>query len=137
MAKAQLEAGPDFAEPMDFGDWVFNDDDEDYNNEVEPGGPLHHQWAHTAWQEQLPALVDNYLAWKHSHLQEDHNNPAPHSIFHVTAVRISEYTPSIAIQQCVDKPANSFLLHIGFLGCSLLQPTIAIWLECLELYHQI
>jgi hypothetical protein len=40
VAEAQLEAGPDFSEPMDFGDTTFNDDDEDYNNEVESGGPL-------------------------------------------------------------------------------------------------
>jgi hypothetical protein len=37
-----------------------------------------------------------------------------------------EYTPSIAIQQRVNKPANSSLLHIGLLKCSPLQPTIAI-----------
>ncbi|KAG1788605.1 hypothetical protein EV424DRAFT_1356054 [Suillus variegatus] len=164
VAEAQLEAGPDFAEPMDFGDQTFDDDDTDYDNEVDPGGPLvseflktcaqqrgpviyrrhdirsrtqRQQRAHAAWQEQLPALVDNYLAWKHSCLQEDHGGPAPHSIFHVTAVSISEYTPSIAIQQHMDEPANSSLLRIGLLGCSPLQPTVAIRLECLELYHQI
>ncbi|KAG1726654.1 hypothetical protein EDB19DRAFT_1643359, partial [Suillus lakei] len=44
---------------------------------------------------QLPALVDDYLAWKHSHLRENQNNPAPHSIFHVTAVGISGNLPSL------------------------------------------
>ncbi|KAG1773753.1 hypothetical protein EV702DRAFT_921350, partial [Suillus placidus] len=96
-----------------------------------------HQRAHAAWQEQLPALVDDYLAWKHSHLRENPNDPAPHSIFHVTTVGISEYTPSIAIQQHVDEPANSSLLRIGLLGCSPLQPTVTIRLQCLELYRQI
>ncbi|KAG1788608.1 hypothetical protein EV424DRAFT_1356046, partial [Suillus variegatus] len=45
--------------------------------------------------------------------------------------------PPSAFQQHMDEPANSSLLRIGLLGCSPLQPTIAIRLECLELYHQI
>ncbi|KAG2098545.1 hypothetical protein BD769DRAFT_1394377 [Suillus cothurnatus] len=40
VAEAQLEAGSDFAEPMDFGDPTFNNDDEDSNNEIEPGSTL-------------------------------------------------------------------------------------------------
>ncbi|KAG2108835.1 hypothetical protein BD769DRAFT_1630507 [Suillus cothurnatus] len=33
--------------------------------------------------------------------------------------------------------ANVSLLKLGFLGCSPLQPTVAVSLHCLELYHQI
>ncbi|KAG1721638.1 hypothetical protein EDB19DRAFT_1646337, partial [Suillus lakei] len=60
-----------------------------------------------------------------------------HVTIFLVLISFLEYTPSIAIQQHVDEPANSSLLHIGLLGCSPLQPTIAIRLQCLELYHQI
>ncbi|KAG1859691.1 hypothetical protein F4604DRAFT_1501021, partial [Suillus subluteus] len=35
------------------------------------------------------------------------------------------------------EPANMALLHYGLLGCSPVQPTVAIHLHCLKLYHQI
>lgn len=44
---------------------------------------------------------------------------------------------ALAIQQRPNEPANAALLRVGLLGCSPLQPTIAIRLECLELYHQL
>ncbi|KAG1883462.1 hypothetical protein F4604DRAFT_1879073 [Suillus subluteus] len=40
-------------------------------------------------------------------------------------------------QQRPDEPANTVLLCSGLLGCSPIQPTVAICLECLEVYHQI
>lgn len=41
------------------------------------------------------------------------------------------------VAQRPDEPANSALLRMGLLGCSPVQPTVAIHLTCLELYHQI
>ncbi|KAG1884158.1 hypothetical protein F4604DRAFT_1920002 [Suillus subluteus] len=41
------------------------------------------------------------------------------------------------IHQAPDELANVSLIKAGFLGCSPQQPTTAIALECLELYHQI
>ncbi|KAG1742350.1 uncharacterized protein EDB91DRAFT_1006085, partial [Suillus paluster] len=41
------------------------------------------------------------------------------------------------IHQQLDEPGNAALLHHGLLGCSPIQPTVAICLKCLELYHQI
>lgn len=41
------------------------------------------------------------------------------------------------VDQAPDELANVSLLKSGYLGCSPLQPTLAISLSCLELYHQI
>jgi hypothetical protein len=60
-----------------------------------------------------------------------------HVTIFLVLISFLEYTPSIAIQQHVDEPANSSLLRIGLLGCSPLQPTVTIRLQCLELYRQI
>ncbi|KAG2121555.1 hypothetical protein BD769DRAFT_1629407 [Suillus cothurnatus] len=40
-------------------------------------------------------------------------------------------------QAAHEELANISLLKLGFLGCSPLQPTVAVSLHCLELYHQI
>ncbi|KAG1755390.1 hypothetical protein EDB19DRAFT_1625560, partial [Suillus lakei] len=47
------------------------------------------------------------------------------------------FSPHLLIQQQDNEIANAVLLRHGFLGCSPIQPTVAIQLECLELYHQI
>ncbi|KAG1791119.1 uncharacterized protein HD556DRAFT_1445641 [Suillus plorans] len=44
---------------------------------------------------------------------------------------------SISIPQAAEEPANVSLINVGLIGCSPIQPTIAISLKCLELYHQI
>jgi len=43
----------------------------------------------------------------------------------------------LAVTQGKDELANATLIHTGLLGCSLVQPVIAVSLECLELYHQL
>lgn len=50
IVKAQLEADPDFSGSMDFGDQMFDDDDIDYNNEVDPSGPLIFEFLKTCTQ---------------------------------------------------------------------------------------
>ncbi|KAG2067453.1 hypothetical protein BDR04DRAFT_1159032 [Suillus decipiens] len=147
LAEAQLEAGHDSLETMDFGDEI--DDGRDEFTEDEPvGGPLlseffktcsqerepHH--ANAAWKKQMPILVNSYLAWRHR-VQTIDDNIIVSNIFHVDAVGISGFACAITIQQHPNEPVNAALLHMGLLGCSPLQPTIAIRIECLKLYHQI
>ncbi|KAG2364868.1 hypothetical protein BDR07DRAFT_1482032 [Suillus spraguei] len=65
---------------MDFGDETFDDSGhtDDLADDEPVDGPLlseifktcsqeqqHHQHTHAAWKEQMPILVDAYLAWKH------------------------------------------------------------------------
>ncbi|KAG1794530.1 uncharacterized protein HD556DRAFT_1442718 [Suillus plorans] len=162
LAEAQLEAGHDYLETMDFGDEI--DDGRDEFAEDKPvGGPLlskffktcSQEWeprvrrridvrtqtqcrqhANAVWKEQMPILVNGYLAWRHRVPTID-DNTIVSNIFHVDAVGISGFARAITIQQRPNEPANAALLRIGLLGCSPLQLTIAIRIECLELYHQI
>lgn len=46
-----------------------------------------HQCAHDAWQEQIPMLVDGYLAWKH-HAGSDGDCTVDSNVFHVNSVGI-------------------------------------------------
>lgn len=41
------------------------------------------------------------------------------------------------VRQREDELANAALIRSGLLGCSPVQPVVAIKLECLELYHQV
>ncbi|KAG1856478.1 hypothetical protein F4604DRAFT_1590377 [Suillus subluteus] len=54
----------------------------------------------------------------------------------ITSV-LADFRPNVNVAQRPDEPANSALLRMGLLGCSPVQPTVAIDLTCLELYHQI
>ncbi|KAG1882375.1 hypothetical protein F4604DRAFT_1921540 [Suillus subluteus] len=168
LAEAQLEAGRENIDSVDFGenafdtsDYVDVPDDDDTDEPV--GGPLlseffktfsqerqpgvyrrvdvrtraqRHQRAYNAWKDQMPTLVDAYLAWKHNAPSDDGNTVAP-NIFHVDIVGIADFERAVAIQQHTDELANTALLCAGLIGCSPLQPSIAIRIECLELYHQL
>ncbi|KAG2086942.1 hypothetical protein BD769DRAFT_1715016 [Suillus cothurnatus] len=74
---------------------------------------LRNRQMHAAWHSQMSYLVDTYLKWKHGY---KHDKP---------------------VIQAHEELANVSLLKLGFLGCSPLQPTVAVSLHCLELYHQI
>ncbi|KAG0692050.1 hypothetical protein DFH29DRAFT_1052446 [Suillus ampliporus] len=43
----------------------------------------------------------------------------------------------MSVPQAADELANVSLINVGLLGCSPIQPKIAVSLQCLELYHQI
>ncbi|KAG1813766.1 hypothetical protein EV424DRAFT_1326503, partial [Suillus variegatus] len=92
--------------------------------------------ANTAWTQQIPTLVEAYLCWKHEPQNHCAEDPSHHT-FTVSGVGIMDFSPCLCIQQQHDEVANAALLHYGILGCSPVQPTVAIRLECLELYHQI
>jgi hypothetical protein len=47
------------------------------------------------------------------------------------------FISSTSIPQAAEEPANVSLINVGLIGCSPIQPTIAISLKCLELYHQV
>ncbi|KAG2744462.1 hypothetical protein P692DRAFT_20850415 [Suillus brevipes Sb2] len=82
----------------------------------------------------MESLHCAFLLWK--------ENPclpfaqAPTTSFHVTMVDISNVVEQ-SVDQAPNELANVSLLKSGYLGCSPLQPTLAISLGCLELYHQI
>ncbi|KAG1853525.1 hypothetical protein F4604DRAFT_1686334 [Suillus subluteus] len=83
-------------------------------------------------------VVDSsYLRWKHRDATPTPNVQAGTFVFHVSTVDILVSMSSMSVQQAADELANVSLINIGLLGCSPIQPTIAVSLQCLELYHQI
>ncbi|KAG1745399.1 uncharacterized protein EDB91DRAFT_1049934, partial [Suillus paluster] len=85
---------------------------------------------HSAWTSQMPALVAGYLHWKHCEAIPIPNVEAGMFKFDVSTV-------DILVPQAADELANVSLINVGLLGCSPIQPNIAVSLQCLELYHQI
>ncbi|KAG2343823.1 hypothetical protein BDR05DRAFT_999730 [Suillus weaverae] len=154
LAEAELEAGQASFETMDFGGKIVDDSRNEFTEDEPVGGPLlseffktcSQEWeppicgcidhANAAWKEQMPTLVDGYLAWRHE-VPTDKDNTIVSNMFHVDVVGISGFAHAITIQQRPNEPVNAALLHMGLLGCSPLQLTIAIHIECLKLYHQI
>ncbi|KAG2357428.1 hypothetical protein BDR07DRAFT_1490693 [Suillus spraguei] len=90
---------------------------------------------HASWHLQLPALTNAYLTWKHNSSLNVAQTSA-HK-FQVTAVHVFELDYFHDITQQHEEVANVSLLHVGLLGCSPTAPTVAISLQCLELYHQL
>ncbi|KAG0697415.1 hypothetical protein DFH29DRAFT_946408 [Suillus ampliporus] len=84
-------------------------------------------------------LVGSFLLWKHRGVESATGgiDGRVGSTFHVTSVGILSFCAVQSIHQAPDKLANVSLIKAGFLGCSPQQPTTAISLKCLELYHQI
>ncbi|KAG1745370.1 uncharacterized protein EDB91DRAFT_1080299 [Suillus paluster] len=89
---------------------------------------------HSAWQDQMLSLARAFLLWKENPCLL--STQAPTTSFHVTMVDISNVLEK-SVDQAPNELANVSLLKSGYLGCSPLQPTLAISLGCLELYHQI
>ncbi|KAG1785615.1 uncharacterized protein HD556DRAFT_1217094, partial [Suillus plorans] len=95
----------------------------------------HYTNMHASWRLQLPALTNAYLTWKHNSSLNVAQTSA-HK-FQVTAVHVFELDYFHDITQQHEEVANVSLLHVGLLGCSPTAPTVAISLQCLELYHQL
>ncbi|KAI6037355.1 hypothetical protein BKA83DRAFT_4041207, partial [Pisolithus microcarpus] len=89
-----------------------------------------------AWELQIPALVEGYLAWKHRPEDEVIHEPRDH-VFHVDVISIFDYKAQIPVIQKAGNTANVVLVHRGLLGCSPTQPSCAVTFHCLELFHQI
>jgi hypothetical protein len=52
-------------------------------------------------------------------------------------IALLDYTPFRSFTQLFDEKTNVALVRQGYLGCSPIDPSVAISLDCLELYHQI
>ncbi|KAG1772889.1 hypothetical protein EV702DRAFT_1201363 [Suillus placidus] len=165
LAEAHLEAGPDYVNNDHDESMFHNEDTAEQCNDSEENvdGPLFSEFlrtsasqpeavsnrrqdkrtctqrnrlANTAWAQQIPTLVEAYLRWKHEPQNHCADDPSHHT-FTVSGVGIMDFSPRLLIRQQHDEVANAALLRHGLLGCSPVQPTVAVRLECLELYHQI
>ncbi|KAF8129932.1 hypothetical protein EV363DRAFT_1168096 [Boletus edulis] len=58
-------------------------------------------------------------------------------ILHHTNTIHQAFTERLAVTQRQDELSNAALIRAGLLGCSPIQPVVAVRLECLELYHQL
>ncbi|KAG2743926.1 hypothetical protein P692DRAFT_20878574 [Suillus brevipes Sb2] len=88
------------------------------------------------WESQMDRLVHAYLEWKHGSqdsatMEEDRHE------FHVSVIGTFERNTCVTIYQGVEEPANVSLLRRGLIGCSPVEPTVAIELCTLELYHRL
>ncbi|KAF8438667.1 hypothetical protein L210DRAFT_3403971, partial [Boletus edulis BED1] len=92
---------------------------------------------HKAWEDQLPALVDQYLIWRHGHDPAMQVDEGLCHVFHVDSIGVFTFTERLAVTQRQDELSNAALIRAGLLGCSPIQPVVAVRLECLELYHQL
>ncbi|KAF8126588.1 hypothetical protein EV363DRAFT_1401744 [Boletus edulis] len=89
-----------------------------------------------AWEDQLPALVDQYLLWRHGTDVAMQVDDGAHT-FHVKSVGVFDFTERLPVSQRENELPNAALIQAGLLGCSPIQPVAAIKLECLEFYHQL
>ena len=89
-----------------------------------------------SWRDQIDALTSAFLKWKHGNGSSVPNTDEHHK-FEVTEVGVREFTRNKLVRQAPNELGNVSLIQAGLLGCSPLQPTVAITLEALELFHQI
>ncbi|KAG1852223.1 hypothetical protein F4604DRAFT_1933797 [Suillus subluteus] len=86
---------------------------------------------------QMQDLVSAYLQWKlHEALGIPPVNLGSFE-FQVNTIDVFASMSSIPVPQAAEELANISLINVGLIGCSPIQPTIAISLKCLKLYHQI
>ncbi|KIK34196.1 hypothetical protein CY34DRAFT_98437 [Suillus luteus UH-Slu-Lm8-n1] len=99
---------------------------------------IHYANMHDVWNLQLPKLADAYLHWKHigRHDLDVEPESSAHQ-FHISTVDVFEFQPVRTITQHDEEVANAALVRVGLLGCSPTVPSVAITLQCLELYHQL
>ena len=110
---------------------------------------------HSAWDVQLPSLIDVFLLWKHPPITapQEPQEQMGH-VFHVTHVGVFgmffffatcynpnqpmvDLDPRFEVIQLYDELANVSLIWNSLLGCTPTSPELAITLQCLELYHQL
>ncbi|KAG1748441.1 uncharacterized protein EDB91DRAFT_1047772 [Suillus paluster] len=100
---------------------------------------LRMMYAH--WDLQIPQLTCTYLQWKHSNKHDGMESSMEDGhIFHVTAVGTFSMLHSyvcVSIHQHPEEPANVALLKCGLLGCSPVEPSVAIEVHMLKLYHRL
>ncbi|KAG2069874.1 hypothetical protein BDR04DRAFT_1118812 [Suillus decipiens] len=145
LAEAQLEAGHESLETMDFGDEVIDKSRDQFAEDKPVGCPLlseffktysqeqepcvcrridvqtrtqRHQHANAMWKEQMPILVNGYLAWRHGVPTIDDNTMVS-NIFHVDVVGISgevSFPQYITyFQQLRDQFSDAFDIYLQIL----------------------
>lgn len=86
----------------------------------------------------MPALTRAYLEWKYPvfSAQNEHVKEGRH-IFQVEMFSTFTRSNHTDIVQRKDKFANVSLIREGYLGCTPTEPTLAISLDLLELFHRL
>ncbi|KAG1720908.1 uncharacterized protein EDB91DRAFT_1088656 [Suillus paluster] len=138
LAEAELEAGQDSLETMDFGGEIVDDSINEFAEDEPVGGPLlseffktcsqereppirgridvrtrtkRRQHANAAWKEQMPTLVDGYLAWRHE-APTDEDNTIASNMFHVDVVGISGKVSFLQYMALTYTQPHSKVLHM-------------------------
>jgi hypothetical protein len=89
--------------------------------------------SHTTWPHRRQPYNDglsDYYCWYNKFVLFS-------SIFSISSFILIDYVHVWSVDQRDDELANVSLIRAGYLGGSPVQPTLAMSLECLELYHQI
>jgi hypothetical protein len=87
------------------------------------------QHANAAWKEQMPTLVDGYLAWRHE-APTDEDNTIASNMFHVDVVGISGKVSFLQYMALTYTQSHSKILHVPSPSSSVLmnqrmQPSFA------------
>lgn len=106
-----------------------------------------------SWENQMEALVNQYLEWKARGSGQDKEMDMDMHGFEVTSINTSGKFSSCCfvqlayfdtdrvrrflVSQRPNELANVALLRVGLLGCSPTDPAVAISLDTLELYHRL
>ncbi|THG99401.1 hypothetical protein EW026_g2930 [Hermanssonia centrifuga] len=107
----------------------------------------HNRQMHRGWDLQSSDLASAYLEWKRGERSpppsaecadgSSHGKETTCHTFEVSVVDVFDRIETRAVKQLAGEWANVSLLRVGLIGCSPHQPTIAISLRALELFHQI
>ena len=87
----------------------------------------------------MPNLVDEYMAFKYP-VKSCHNmndEETNHHVFTITTIDTHERVNGVEVHQCKDEFPNSSLIRAGYLGCTPIDPPLAISLNTLELFYRL
>ncbi|KAG8745480.1 hypothetical protein FRC12_014536, partial [Ceratobasidium sp. 428] len=95
------------------------------------------QGEHAAWVNQLPTLCDAYLAFRSKTLPT-RESPDEESITKVRCIDMdSESVKVFPMDSSTQSSVNEILVQHGYIGCSPLQPKLAISLGLVELFANV
>ncbi|OSD02720.1 hypothetical protein PYCCODRAFT_1444831 [Trametes coccinea BRFM310] len=85
------------------------------------------------WTPLLPMVIDAFLAWRHPRAEAAPVDIDPDYSFDIDVIDIYGLIPSTTITRSSDESAAVALIRHGYLGNSLVNPSLAISLKTLEL----
>ncbi|KAL7283107.1 LOW QUALITY PROTEIN: hypothetical protein ACG7TL_002532 [Trametes sanguinea] len=85
------------------------------------------------WTPLLPMVIDAFLAWRHPRAEAAPVDIDPDYSFDIDVIDIYGLIPSTTITRSSDESAAVALVRHGYLGNSLVNPSLAISLKTLEL----